>query len=203
MIEDTLLNKQAVVLFIQKLKEMFDDSRELSPSPGSIFSQNSRKGLFPRSREVFMDPSANSEFGNSSGRNSGLLRFRSAPSSVLENFTHGVEKSGGSGSRFNLGSINGGLVSQGSLNLEDSGGYKGFVNGFSGLPPQYPRQSSSAQLVDGGGLLGSNLMRQNSSPPGLFSHLTPQNGTVLKLELIISYICFVCFIIFVFVLDGK
>ncbi|XP_031102436.1 transcription factor bHLH130 [Ipomoea triloba] len=156
---------------------MFDDSRELSPSSGSIFSQNSRKGLFPRSREVFMDPSANSEFGNSSGRNSGLLRFRSAPSSVLENFTHGVEKSGGSGSRFNLvGSTNGGLVSQGSLNLEDSGGYKGFVNGFSGLPPQYPRQSSSAQLVDGGGLLGSNLMRQNSSPPGLFSHLTPQNG---------------------------
>nr|GMD39760.1 transcription factor bHLH130-like [Ipomoea batatas] len=60
--------------------------------------------------------------------------------------------------------------------MEDSGGYKGFVNGFSGLPPQYPRQSSSAQLVDGGGLLGSNLMRQNSSPPGLFSHLTPQNG---------------------------
>lgn len=177
---------------------MFDDS-------GSIFSLNSkaRKGLFPKSRdsrEVFMDPSAaNTEFGNSSSsscassnqQNSALLRFRSAPSSVLENFTHGVEKNHGSGSRFNLGTTNGRLVSQGSLNLEDSG-CKGLGNGFSGLPPQYPRQSSSTQLMDGGGLLGSNLMRQNSSPPGLFSHLSPQNGTVLKFE-VISYICFVCF----------
>lgn len=138
--------------------------------------------------------------------NSGLLRFRSAPSSFLENFIDGVGNNGNMGtenkglsSKFNLDGLNNQLVSQNSL---DS---KVFVNlssmSNSQLPPQYPRQNSTAHMVgsmEGGGgfrvmgsLLGnrhnhhqgqnklaSNLMRQNSSPAGLFSQLNSLNGTV-------------------------
>lgn len=131
--------------------------------------------------------------------NSGLLRFRSAPSSFLENFIDEVGNNGnmstenkGLVSKFNLAGLNNQLVSQNSL---DS---KVFANlsSNSQLPPQYPRQNSTAHVgsMEGGGgyrvmgsLLGtnnhqgqnklaSNLMRQNSSPAGLFSHLNSLNG---------------------------
>ncbi|PHU06070.1 Transcription factor bHLH80 [Capsicum chinense] len=131
---------------------------------------------------------------------SGLLRFRSAPSSFLENFIDGVGNNAnisienkGLGSKFNLG--NQLLVSQDSLDSKVL---------CANLPPQYPRQNSSTSSVhvvgsmEGGGggyrvlgsssnsnnihqggqnkLVGSNLMRQNSSPAGLFSQLNSLNG---------------------------
>ncbi|KAJ8534247.1 hypothetical protein K7X08_007571 [Anisodus acutangulus] len=129
-------------------------------------------------------------------KKSGLLRFRSVPSSFLENFIDGVGNNGnmvienkGLVSKFNLDGLNNQLISQNSL---DS---KVFANNFSTsisqLPPQYPRQNSSTTAhvgsnMEGGGYrvmgslgqnkLASNLMRQNSFPAGLFSHLNSQNG---------------------------
>nr|XP_016484862.1 PREDICTED: transcription factor bHLH130-like [Nicotiana tabacum] len=115
-----------------------------------------------------------SEYANSNMRNSsttsGLLRFSSAPTSFLANFSDKVVKNGnyknGLGSKLNLGS---------SLGLNNSQ-----------LPPPYPRQNSmdkgykvvSSMEMDHQrqNKLGSNLMRQNSSPAGLFSHLNSQNG---------------------------
>ncbi|XP_059295814.1 transcription factor bHLH130 [Lycium ferocissimum] len=135
--------------------------------------------------------------------NSGLLRFRSAPSSFLENFIDGVGNNGnmvtedkGLVPKFNLAALNNQLVSQNSL---DSKVFANLSSSSSNsqLPPQYPRQNTTTAHVgsnmDGGGyrvmgsLLGSNnqqgqnklasnLMRQNSSPAGLFSHLNSQNG---------------------------
>ncbi|CAN4109109.1 unnamed protein product [Withania somnifera] len=122
------------------------------------------------------------------GQNSsGLLRFRSAPSSFLENFIDGVGSNGNKGlsSRLNPDGLNNRLVSQNSL---DS---KVFVSN-SQLPPQYPRPNCTPHVVgsmEGGGYrvvrsnghqgqskLASNLTRQNSSPAGLFSHLNTLNG---------------------------
>ncbi|XP_016478334.1 transcription factor bHLH130 isoform X1 [Nicotiana tabacum] len=121
-----------------------------------------------------------SEFDKNQNMNSGLLRFRSAPSSLFENLTDGVikiENFGSENKGFNLAGLNNQLVSQNSQ-----------------LPPQYPRQNTSGDVgsMDGGGYrvmgslgnnnlerqnkLASNLMRQNTSPPGLFSHLNSQIG---------------------------
>ncbi|OIT04319.1 PREDICTED: transcription factor bHLH130-like isoform X2 [Nicotiana attenuata] len=112
-----------------------------------------------------------SEYKNST--TSGLLRFSSAPSYFLANFTDKVVKNGnyknGLSSKLNLGS---------SLGLNNSQ-----------LPPPYPRHNSmekgykvvSSMEMDHQrqNKLGSNLMRQNSSPAGLFSHLSSQNGYVV------------------------
>ncbi|KAL1533969.1 basic helix-loop-helix transcription factor [Salvia divinorum] len=100
------------------------------------------------------------EFGcnNSSSRhnNSGLLRFRSAPTSLLENFTEKSAKLGFS--RFCSDAAENGSVDDG---CDNKGSGNRFVN--SQLPPKYPR----AQLSSNQG-----LMRQTSSPAGFFS----QNG---------------------------
>ncbi|XP_019165669.1 PREDICTED: transcription factor bHLH130-like [Ipomoea nil] len=122
-------------------------------------NSNPKQGLFSNTRELFMDsPNQNS---------SGLLRFPSAPGSCFENLSHGVDKNGdnstgndGLDSKFNLGLINGSAV----LNSQ--------------LPPQYPwKIPGSVNLVEtdhsGQPKLVSSFMRQNSSPPALFS---PQNG---------------------------
>ncbi|KAK4343855.1 hypothetical protein RND71_036949 [Anisodus tanguticus] len=123
--------------------------------------------------EVFME----SEFENRNQNNtSSLLRFRSAPTSFLENLTDEVFKNGNK----RTNNLDGRLVSHNSLG-------KSMVNA-SQLPPPHPRQYSGTQ--DGGykvvsslemdhqgqNKLGSNIMRQNSSPVGLFSHLNAQNG---------------------------
>ncbi|CAK9172538.1 unnamed protein product [Ilex paraguariensis] len=131
--------------------------------------------------------------------NSGLLRFRSAPSSLLESFTDGIVKSGKSSqeaqgltSRFSSSTGNGNLGSQSFQDFEDD---KSLVNGYSlssQLPPQCPRQVTSTQVNgmegayrvvssmgmdnQGQGKMGSNLVRKNSSPAGFFSQLTAQNG---------------------------
>lgn len=80
--------------------------------------------------------------------------------------------------------------------LDDDGNDKGMSNGLglgSQLLPQFPRQSSTSHvggLDNNSGLfrtgssmgmdnqvnVSSGLMRQNSSPAGFFSHITPQSG---------------------------
>ncbi|KAI3471389.1 hypothetical protein Pfo_029647 [Paulownia fortunei] len=131
---------------------------------------------------------------NSNQNNSGLLRYRSAPTSLLANFTNGAEKSERLTSRFCSDEANSMHVMENDDNSSNKGGVNRFAAMNSQLPPQYPRQSG-AQLgslaVDGGGYrvvssigldhhgqgkMGSSLLRQNSSPAGLFSHLTSQNG---------------------------
>ncbi|KAL2501683.1 transcription factor bHLH [Forsythia ovata] len=166
---------------------MYGDSHALSSDSRPIIPSNSRPKeedlVFPKSREqqhlLFMDSDTNTNYTHQN--NSGLARFRSAPSSLFANFTNGVE-------------------TQGLTSRFDCGREKVAVNEFtavnSQLPPPYPRQSgahvgSLAAAADGGGYrvagsmrmdhqgqgkMGSSLMRQNSSPAGLFSHLTAQNG---------------------------
>lgn len=174
--------------------------------------------------------------------NSGLLRFRSAPSSLLVNFTTngdgGVNKNNsleGSDSerlfsRFVNTNNNGSESSPSFQDLDDGGGDddKSSVMASqqrlyytSGLPPHYPRQSSSttngtsAMDTNSNGsfglvgslamdnnnnsqankAIGSNLVRQSSSPAGLFSHISVPNGIVLGshcsvLSLLLSLILF-------------
>ncbi|KAL0359483.1 UNVERIFIED_CONTAM: Transcription factor [Sesamum angustifolium] len=126
-----------------------------------------------------MESDANTSFSDyrqhfDAPQNNGLLRYRSAPTSLLENFANGAEKSERLGSRFCSHEANDVSV----LENYDSR----FVARNSQLPPQYPRQigaqSGSVSLgMDhkGQGKMCSGLMRQNSSPPGLFSHFTSQN----------------------------
>ncbi|XP_058207638.1 transcription factor bHLH130-like isoform X2 [Rhododendron vialii] len=110
----------------------------------------------------------NHNHSNQSNSNSGLLRFRSAPSSLLSNFNSvGTDYGEKSSSPENV-----------MHDLEES---KPFANGYclssSQLPPQYPRQSNTSSY---GGVVGSNhLMRQSSSPAGIFS---PQNGMLSQIS---------------------
>lgn len=142
--------------------------------------------------------------------NSGLLRFRSAPSSLLSNFTEGgVIASGANKGNFTEGSESERLISR-FLNYGGSADTASLTEaavnrvssqqGFSGgLPPHYPRYSTAATTTsamdDSYGLVGSmpmdhhvqakavnsNIVRQSSSPAGLFSHLSIPNGIVLVL----------------------
>ncbi|XVF75849.1 hypothetical protein PTKIN_Ptkin13bG0220000 [Pterospermum kingtungense] len=129
---------------------------------------------------------------------SGLLRFRSAPSSLLANFTDtldcGVNKGGFDSAIFMNANGGGG---GGDSEIEDKSGSAAaaaavnFMNSqqsYSGLPPHYPRQSSAStsSAMDSSyeflrmdhhhKPVTSSLMRQNSSPPGLFTNLSVQNG---------------------------
>lgn len=123
---------------------------------------------------------------NHSNSNSGLLRFRSAPSSVFNDYT--------------LNNWSDSDKFSGEQELSESYERKpqrilsNSQNGYSGqLPPQYPKQSNLGQLqrsnsseisqsttqVNAGGL---SLSRQSSSPAGFFNNLNnPQNGyTVMR-----------------------
>nr|WIE96124.1 basic helix-loop-helix transcription factor [Loropetalum chinense var. rubrum] len=144
--------------------------------------------------------------------NSGLLRFRSAPSSILVNYKScEALESEKLISRFMYGNNN----DSGSLILQDFDDDKSAVTAAepgaginnnnrncgneyaslsasqvtccrSELPPQYPRQSSvvtspsSAMEENSYGVVNSmrtgSLVRQSSSPAGLFSHHNLQNG---------------------------
>lgn len=150
--------------------------------------------------------------------NSGLLRFRSAPTSLLANFVDnngdlGVNKGNsleGSDhsdrffSRFvNYNHTNDSESWPSSLQeFEDkstvtateaavtASRMSSQQQGFPGLPPHYPRQSSFGSGNGSYGLVGSaavdhhpqaktvssNLVRQSSSPAGLFSNSSVQNG---------------------------
>ncbi|GAU33383.1 hypothetical protein TSUD_20760 [Trifolium subterraneum] len=133
--------------------------------------------------------------------NSGLLRFRSAPSSLFTNLTPSSsvvdDNNNNKGSKhfWDDDSESERLVSRFVSNDNISGlscskemntGYGG------GLPPHYPRHGSAAattssSAMDGSFGLGmdhetshksfsSNLLRQGSSPAGLFSNISFQNG---------------------------
>lgn len=146
--------------------------------------------------------------------NSGLLRFRSAPSSLLANFTQGVEsvESERRISRFANYSNSGDTASPCFQELEDKPGKapgEAALNSMnsqqgysgSGLPPYYPRHSSSATasrsmdssygLAGSMGMdhqthaksFGSHLQRQSSSPAGFFSNISFPNGMVLYLSI--------------------
>ncbi|KAK2997988.1 hypothetical protein RJ639_026538 [Escallonia herrerae] len=135
---------------------------------------------------------------NNHHTNSGLLRFRSAPSYMFADIektrdlgpeTHGLSSRFGSN-----GDGNGNLISESFQESEDDD-TKGMGNGYAlnpQLPPYYPRGGANLAATRVGDVdsryrvvgsmgveqpkMGSGLMRQNSSPAGLFSHLGAQNG---------------------------
>jgi hypothetical protein len=161
--------------------------------------------------------------------NSGLLRFRSAPSSLFSNLTPSSSSSSvvddnNNNNNNNKGSkhfwdvseserlvsrfVNNDNISGASCSKEMNSGYGG-----GGLPPHYPRHgsaaSTSSSAMDGSfGLVGSlgmdhettshksfglNLLRQASSPAGLFSNISFDNGNfVLALCFYFSLVNF-CF----------
>ncbi|KAL0896528.1 hypothetical protein Bca101_080489 [Brassica carinata] len=129
----------------------------------------------------------------SSSSGSGLLRFRSAPSSVLAAFVDDDDnKSGLCGSsdrllsRFANSSGSNELEAKYAATLPPPPQQPEPSGGFLGLPPHYPRQSKG--MLNTIGLdqflkshhhtkpVGSNLLRQSSSPAGMFTDLTAQNG---------------------------
>lgn len=133
----------------------------------------------------------------------GLLRFRSDTSSLLGSFAeNGAGKASPAsegfeadkfGSRFMGFSSSSNMVEE---KLKESP--VASPRGYTGLPPQYPRPSSglsSPAMEASYGTVGSlgmdqrqmqpkmnscNLARQSSSPAGLFSQLSTQNGEFLE-----------------------
>ncbi|XP_047172683.1 transcription factor bHLH130-like [Vigna umbellata] len=128
---------------------------------------------------------------------SGLLRFRSAPSSLFSNLTpfvsYGADTAASSSFRELEESSNQKCCSKDFSSMNSHKGYGG------GLPPHYPRHGSSSAtssssmegpygLVGSMGMdheapnkgFGSSLLRQSSSPAGLFSNnnVSFQNGFV-------------------------
>lgn len=186
---------------------MYSDSQALYSDDDSIFPPNSnaKEASFTKGRELFMDCGTNTNYsteynkhyGTSNQNSTGLLRFRSAPSSLLENFTDGVGKS------VKNGGENQGLTSRFSSSGTHSNQVSHSGNGYalnSQLPPHHPSSGASTtqmESVNGGyripnsiGMdhqgqlkIGSNLTRQNSSPAELFSHLSAQSGTVYILNI--------------------
>ncbi|KHG02416.1 Transcription factor protein [Gossypium arboreum] len=132
-----------------------------------------------------MDSSTHQSYQNQNNQsNSGLLRFRSAPSSLLATIDCGVNK-GGFESRFINPSSGGDNETKDKSGSEAAVNYANSAPTYSGLPPQYPRQScpmdNSYELLGlnhhgQGKPVTSSLMRQSSSPPGLFTNLSVQNG---------------------------
>ncbi|KAK9005830.1 hypothetical protein V6N11_043250 [Hibiscus sabdariffa] len=137
-----------------------------------------------------MDSSTHQSYQNQNNQSSsGLLRFRSAPSSLLANFTDtvdcGVHKGGFDISRFMNSSGGGRSENEDKSGSEAAVNFAGSAPTFSGLPPQYPRQSSAVDRPydllgmdqrSQGKPVTSSLTRQSSSPPGLFTNLSVQNG---------------------------
>ncbi|KAE8697775.1 bHLH130 protein [Hibiscus syriacus] len=125
-----------------------------------------------------MDSSTHRSYqGQNNQSGSGLLRFRSAPISVPADFSDtvdcGVNKGGFDISRFVSSSGGGNGEVEGKSGSEAAANYAS-----SGLPPQYPRHSSY-DLLDQrsrGKAVTSILTRQSSSPPGIFTNLSVQNG---------------------------
>lgn len=148
---------------------------------------------------LFMESDTNSNYSeymqqfsssNSSQISSGMLKYRSAPSFLLESFTNNGVHEKGTGrfsSRFCFNDENSRMNDFGN-NSRSSG-----IGAL--LPPQYPSQyvSQLGSLATDGAVfsaavssmgmehqvqrkMGSNLLRQNSTPAGFFSNLTPQHG---------------------------
>ncbi|KDP37364.1 hypothetical protein JCGZ_06818 [Jatropha curcas] len=135
-----------------------------------------------------MDSSNDNSFHHQNNQTcSGLLRFRSAPSSLLANFNDDGVGNDPVLSFQEFEDKSAIRVREAALNYTNS------PQSYSGLPPHYPRQSSatSSSAMDSSyGLIGSmamghheqakrvdsSLARQNSSPAGLFGNLSVQNG---------------------------
>ncbi|KAH7557316.1 hypothetical protein ACOSP7_026972 [Xanthoceras sorbifolium] len=131
---------------------------------------------------------------------SGLSRFHSAPTTLLENFTDSIDSAVNKGgyesdrliSRFmNSGGDSGNNSS--FQEFEDKSSTVSYGNSqqtCSGLPPHYPRQSSATEssfefLMNHNTpvkTLHSNLVRQSSSPAGLFAKLSAQNGNYVGVD---------------------
>ncbi|TKY53287.1 dimerization protein [Spatholobus suberectus] len=135
---------------------------------------------------------------------SGLLRFRSAPSSLLSNLAPSFVSYSGGGD----GGDDGIAVASSSFQELEGNNNKGCAKALSsmnshkgyggGLPPHYPRHGSSAVTLSSSAMegsyglvgsmgmdheaphkgFGSSLLRQSSSPAGLFSNnnISFQNG---------------------------
>lgn len=134
---------------------------------------------------------------SSHNSSSGSLRFRSAPSSLLANFTdNGVDND----SVLNFQEFE---DKSAARVREEAVNYSSLSQSYPGLPPHYPRQSSatSSSAMDSSyGFIGSitmghhervekvhsNPARQNSSPAGLFGNLPVQNGIFF---ILISKLC--------------
>lgn len=173
-------------------------------------------------KKTFMDSNTHHNFLHQQHQNhqpnSGLLRFRSAPSSLLVNFTEegdcgGVNKNSSCDgveperlfSRFvNYSGTNDSDSSPSFQDFDDKSTVTATENRmnshqqcYTGLPPHYPRHASntSASAMESGSFglvnsmtmdhhtqaktVNSNLARQNSTPAGLFSQISVQNGIVL------------------------
>ncbi|MBA0767720.1 hypothetical protein Gotri_016580 [Gossypium trilobum] len=115
-----------------------------------------------------------------------LLRFLSAPSSLLATFSEsldtGLSKGGPHSDRLIYRFMN---PSQDKSGTEATVDHANSRQTFPGLPPHYPRQTSSAMdtsyLLLGmdprcGKPVTSSLLTQSSSPPGLFTNLSVQTG---------------------------
>ncbi|KAG6771327.1 hypothetical protein POTOM_022676 [Populus tomentosa] len=130
---------------------------------------------------------------SSHNSSSGSLRFRSAPSSLLANFTdNGVDND----SVLNFQEFE---DKSAARVREEAVNYSSLSQSYPGLPPHYPRQSSatSSSAMDSSyGFIGSitmghhervekvhsNPARQNSSPAGLFGNLPVQNGLLSQIS---------------------
>ena len=121
--------------------------------------------------------------------NNGLLRFRSAPSYVLKSYVNDIEK--------NNKDLNDGLnynfISNTFQDLQEEVDLKpNIVNEF-----HYPRQSTTQGSMDSTGYsmvqqpkMSSSLLRQNSSPAGLFTHINQLNGNVNNWLYEFLFICY-------------
>ncbi|XP_030515243.2 transcription factor bHLH130 [Rhodamnia argentea] len=161
-----------------------------------------------------MDSSNHQSYNQSQPSSYGLLRFRTTPSSLLEDFAEGGAIKVGLSEGYEADKFSSRFLGYGgncrgsgspSLQVFDEksppstaaeaavGSFANSPRGGYALPPQYPRQSSgmSSSAMDSSyGVLSSmatdrhtqvkpgdsSIARQGSSPSGLFSDLSAQNG---------------------------
>ncbi|KAL9232793.1 hypothetical protein vseg_007860 [Gypsophila vaccaria] len=138
-------------------------------------------------------------------QNSGILRYRSAPSSLFFDYTQSLTDTNptAAATTNNDTSNNNNNDNSNDAYFEsyerkpqklNEGSESGYTAQMAHLPPQYPKQnvcstsreklleinpSSTRQGNGGGGGGGFNLNRQSSSPAGFFGQLHTQNGYTL------------------------
>lgn len=122
---------------------------------------------------------------NNIQNNNRLLRFRSAPSYVLQSYVNDIEKT-----RDVTHEMNYNFVAQSLQDLEPEVELKPNLMS-SQLSVNYPRQSTTTNQFGVENLevkSGSNLFRQNSSPAGLFANINPPNGEYLIVVVVLLMI---------------
>lgn len=161
-----------------------------------------------------MDSSTNHNYHQQS--NPGLSRFNSAPTALLVNFTDSLESGGVNKSSFESERLISRFMNSGGDNSNNSSfqefevkspvSYGNSQQSCSGLPPHYPRQSSAMDhnsydlFLDQSSRVksvNSNLVRQSSSPAGLFAKLSAQNGIfILQFNISVTVLCEICLLTF-------